>query len=311
MITHPRQDDKGQTVEIKHPSTASPLAAWADPAAVATAAPDAPMPQAINGVAVGPWRGAPTSAAGWEALVANIPFSEPPMPSAPGKKPAAGVVTVEPDGRVWVVSPTNGFGGYATTFPKGKLDGLSLHSAAIKEAFEESGLQVELAGFLCDSVRSTSVTRYYLARRIGGSPAAMGWESQAVKLVPRDELRGVVTHPNDAPILEVLRTKSIVAYEFGLVSGHRMLDTLAGYFAKFGEWPTRLLIPTGMYEGLRNEILGPLGWAMLNARLHVVPADLPTVYAEGPGDRSHEYGADSDQAVRAQASLWLWNVDLT
>ena len=105
MTPHPRQDDKGQTVEIKHPSTASPHAAWADPAAVAMAVPDTPMPQAINGVAVGPWQGAPTSAAGWEALVANIPFSEPPMPSAPGKKPAAGVVTVEPDGRVWVSAP--------------------------------------------------------------------------------------------------------------------------------------------------------------------------------------------------------------
>jgi hypothetical protein len=51
---------------------------------------------------------------------------------------------------------------------------LSSRANAIKECFEESGLQVELTGFLCDSVRSTSVTRYYTARRLGGSPADMG-----------------------------------------------------------------------------------------------------------------------------------------
>lgn len=55
------------------------------------------------------------------------------------------------------------------------------------EAFEESGLQVELAGFLCDSVRSTSVTRYCTAKRVGGHPGDMSWETQAVHLVPRQD----------------------------------------------------------------------------------------------------------------------------
>lgn len=206
MTIHPRLRDQGQPVQIKRPSTASPASAWADPAAIATAIPDSAMPDAILGVPVAPWKDAPATPAVWEALVANISFSEPPMPSAPGKKPGAGVVTVEPDGRVWVVKPTDGFGGYSTTFPKGKLDGLSPRAAALKEAFEESGLQVELAGFLCDSVRSTSLTRYYLARRIGGSPAAMDWESQAVMLVPASRLKEVLTSPNDQPVIQALLT---------------------------------------------------------------------------------------------------------
>lgn len=91
------------------------------------------------------------------------------------------------------------------TFPKGKLDpGMGLRANALKEAYEESGLQVVLTGFLCDSVRSTSVTRYYTARRVGGHPGDMCWESQAVHLVPRNLLSSVVTHPNDQGVLQAL-----------------------------------------------------------------------------------------------------------
>jgi hypothetical protein len=66
------------------------------------------------------------------------------------------------------------------------------------------GLLVEVRRFLVDVPRTTSVTRYFLARRLGGTPAAMGWEAQAVWLVPLDELRRVATSPYDAPILAAL-----------------------------------------------------------------------------------------------------------
>jgi hypothetical protein len=166
---HPRKDDDGKPVEIFHPSQASVMEAWADPTQIATATPDSPMPDSISGIAVSAWTDGPSDVAGWEKLVAGIQFEEPPMKSVSGKKPASGAVVVEADGRVWVVSPSNVFGGYANTFPKGKLDvkeGLSLRANALKEVFEESGLLVVLTDFLCDSVRDTSVTRFYLARRI-------------------------------------------------------------------------------------------------------------------------------------------------
>jgi 8-oxo-dGTP pyrophosphatase MutT (NUDIX family) len=107
-----------------------------------------------------------------------------------------------------VVSPSNKFGGYTNTFPKGKLDpqeGISLRANALKEVFEEAGLQVALTGFLCDSVRSTSVTRYYMARRVGGNPAEMCWETQAVHLVPVSQLAAFVSHLNDQSILTALQ----------------------------------------------------------------------------------------------------------
>lgn len=64
---------------------------------------------------------------------------------------------------------------------------------------------MELDGYLCNSMRLLSMTRYYLARRTGGNPADMGWESQAVHLVPVTQLAQVVSHTYDQPVLEVLR----------------------------------------------------------------------------------------------------------
>jgi 8-oxo-dGTP pyrophosphatase MutT (NUDIX family) len=79
--------------------------------------------------------------------------------------------------------------------------GTSLQACAIREAYEEAGLKVQIIGYLADSLRTQSYTRYYLARRVGGSPACMGWESQAVHLVPPGMLNSLLTHPNDLPLL--------------------------------------------------------------------------------------------------------------
>jgi 8-oxo-dGTP pyrophosphatase MutT (NUDIX family) len=112
---------------------------------------------------------------------------------------------MEEDGRVWLVSPTNGFGGYAATFPKGRVDpGASLQHTAVREVFEEAGLLVRLEAHLIDVPRTQTYTRYYLARRIGGCPSAMGWETQAVHLVPAARLAEVATHANDAPVIRAL-----------------------------------------------------------------------------------------------------------
>lgn len=308
---HPRADDNGKHRQILKPSQPTDLGTWSDPSAIARAVPDSTMPDLIGDVSVAAWNDAPATSEDWELLVKGLTFSEPPMPSALGKKPAAGVVTIEPDGRVWAVAPTDGYGGYATTFPKGKLDGLSPRATAIKEAFEESGLRVELTGYLCDIVRTTSVTRYYTARRVGGNPAAMGWESQAVMLVPINELRSVTTHPNDAPIISALPHRAIIAYEWGLASGHRVLDTLAGYFARYGEWPTEISIEIDMHDGLRDTIFTPYGWRLLNERLKVHATDTPRLEAEGGHGQKHSYDTNGPVDLRKRASEWIWNVDLT
>ena len=67
-----------------------------------------------------------------------------------------------------------------------------MQANAIKEAFEESGLQVEIVGHIGDFERTTSVARMYRARRVGGDPTASGWESQAVSLVPKEKLHEIL-----------------------------------------------------------------------------------------------------------------------
>jgi 8-oxo-dGTP pyrophosphatase MutT (NUDIX family) len=214
---HPCRDDHGREVSIRRPSTASPIVQWRDPGAIAVVVPEGLMIESLNGIPFEPCP-APSEAAGWGAAdgvgrpgdasddaVLGAVSTEPPFMAPAGLAAAAGVVIREADGRVWSVAPTNGFGGYSLTFPKGRLEaGLDLRAAARKEAHEEVGLCIAITGFLIDLPRSTTFTRYYLARRIGGTPAAMGWESQAVWLVPRARLREVITHPNDRPLLDAL-----------------------------------------------------------------------------------------------------------
>jgi 8-oxo-dGTP pyrophosphatase MutT (NUDIX family) len=122
------------------------------------------------------------------------------------KKRAAGAVIREPDGRVWLYEPTNHYGGYQQTFPKGTVDGAdSFEATAAREAFEETGLLVEIGAFLIDSDRSLSVTRFFLACRIGGCPSAMGWEAQAVGLVPMADLHTHAVSEYDAPVILAAR----------------------------------------------------------------------------------------------------------
>jgi 8-oxo-dGTP pyrophosphatase MutT (NUDIX family) len=204
-MIHPRKNAQGKAVVIHQPSQLGPLADWSNPAATACVVPDGDMPATINGVTVDHWHADPDTIADWEALAATMTFAEPAFNAPPGLQKAAGVVVVESDGRVWLVAPSNAFGGYKATFPKGRLDGKSEKAAALVEAFEESGLQVRLTGHLLDTARSITYTRYYLAERIGGNPADMGWESQAVLLAPLSDLPKLLNNSNDVPIVDALK----------------------------------------------------------------------------------------------------------
>lgn len=197
---HPRRDDAGQRVPIRRPSKPSAPATWADPGAVAQFVPGGPTPAALGGVPVAPWS-PPHDGAAWSALAARMGVAEPPFACPAGLQPAAGALVVEPDGRAWCVAPSNCYGGHALVLPKGRTDGRSLAATALVEVFEEAGLRVRLLAFLCDVQRAVTCTRFFLAERIGGSPADMGWESQACALAPMAALRGMLTHPGDQAVL--------------------------------------------------------------------------------------------------------------
>lgn len=205
MIYHPKPDEHGNPVWLKNPSKATPLSSWKQADAVATVLPGGALPAELHGVSLEDWMDVPDSARAWDKVEGQCRIDEPPFHVPKGKQPAAGVAVREPDGRFWLVSPSNRFAGYATTLPKGRVEGpVSRQASAIREAYEEAGLKVRITSFLADSERTQTFTRYYLAQRVGGNPASMGWESQAVHLVPLTALAQFLTHPNDVPLLKAI-----------------------------------------------------------------------------------------------------------
>jgi ADP-ribose pyrophosphatase YjhB (NUDIX family) len=184
LRVHPKLDHEGKEVPIKRPSKTSPLSAWPQADQLASVLPEGRLPAALGTVPFEHWTAAPSSPEGWQTLAQASLIDEPVFKAPKGLDPAAGVVVQEPDGRIWLVCPTNQFGGYEITFPKGRSEGKSLQATALCEAYEESGLQVRLLRHLVDVRRTQTYTRYYLAERVGGSPADMGWESQCVMLAP-------------------------------------------------------------------------------------------------------------------------------
>lgn len=202
-IYHPCLDEHGRKLVLAAPSRECNLAQLADPGATVTFIPDSACAGVLGGVALT----AATPAELEHALrrAEAEPFAEPPYLLPGGKQAAAGAVVIEPDGRLWLVAPSNAYGGYQASFPKGRVaPGLSLRATAIRETWEESGLCVRLTGFLGDFGRTLTWTRFYLARRSGGHPAAMGWESQAVHLATVREARRLLNRDADHAVLDAL-----------------------------------------------------------------------------------------------------------
>lgn len=205
-VAHPKYGESGETVTIKQPTKPSTPDSWHHGRRSAIFVPGGQVPKALNGIAIQAWGDHPRTSDEWNTSSLLMPLLDEPAPPKSSMPLASGVVVVEPDGRIWMVSPTNKFGGYETTFPKGKLDhdGLTMQANAIKEGHEESGLKVRITGYLGDFKRTTSITRLYLAERVGGDPTNMGWESQAVRLVPQDEWANHLQNPSDKPVLAAL-----------------------------------------------------------------------------------------------------------
>lgn len=83
------------------------------------------------------------------------------------------VMIQEPDGRVWIVQPTNGYGQRKFTLAGGGVEaGLSNQQNALKEVWEETGLHVEITGHLGDFEDSNNGKngRLYVGKRVGGAP---------------------------------------------------------------------------------------------------------------------------------------------
>jgi ADP-ribose pyrophosphatase YjhB (NUDIX family) len=133
----------------------------------------------------------------------NHEINEPPVPELHGKRYSSGLIMREKDGRTWLTKPTNGFGGYDHTFPKGGVErGMHAQANAIKETHEETGLKGRITGYAGDYHGDTSVTRYYHAERTGGHPHDHGWESEAVVLAHKKDLHHLLNRDRDREIVK-------------------------------------------------------------------------------------------------------------
>jgi ADP-ribose pyrophosphatase YjhB (NUDIX family) len=200
------------------------------------------VPASLNGIAVTSWAAAASNQEGWSKVGGQLTLDEPALILKGWKKAAAGGAIGEADERIWLVSPTNVFGGYLQTFPKGKAQaGLPLQAVAIKECVEESGVQVQITGIVGDFERSTSFCRYYTARRVGGTPADCGWEAQAVHLVPKSELRAMLNTSDDRKIaIAVTWRRNRRQKQKGLTSRSlQVLDFLTIFWCRLpvSNWP--------------------------------------------------------------------------
>ncbi|EDY2030008.1 NUDIX hydrolase [Salmonella enterica] len=206
---HAQPNEQGKRVKVQKPTLASAPSTWNNAEAIATFTPQGDHPRRIGKVPFTGWTAQPKTKAGWNYVPGiNWHLDEKPLVVAPGKHPGAGVIIEEDDGRVWLVTPTNSYGGYRNTFPKGTCEeGLSYQANAIKEAWEEAGLHVEITGILGDFERTTSTARMYTARRLGGNPVDMGWESQAVRLVPKNRLLELLNMEPDQDVLKAWLTR--------------------------------------------------------------------------------------------------------
>lgn len=209
LVYHPQHDENGHPVLVRTPSVSTAEITWYDPAAVATLSvtDHGRLPPTVCGT---PFTDVPCPESSLDWLPYNSEWSvaEPPYPKDPVRCTTSGCVVIEPDDRVWLVHPTNEYADQKTTFPKGRWEaGLTLLTNAVKETLEESGLWVKPTGYLCDVVRTRSITRYYTARRIGGTPKNAGWESQAVSLVPPSALAKFLNRENDRKVLPFLLKK--------------------------------------------------------------------------------------------------------
>ena len=155
---------------------------------------------------------------GWWKNIPEKPIDPPAWPQdmgkAQGKKKSAGIIYVETQDdengkqhhRIWLVEPKGHYGDYEHTFPKGGIQGgLNSQQTALKEAYEESGLQGQILFHIGDYEKSTSVTRYYMGVRKGGAPWKFGNETQSVKLVTFDEAEKILNKNIDKNVLNDLK----------------------------------------------------------------------------------------------------------
>jgi ADP-ribose pyrophosphatase YjhB (NUDIX family) len=202
MTHHPRRRG-AKKVEIMTPTLPTGPDTWHDPSAIAVFVPGGTCPVALCDITM-QHATLPSLGHCLAGLVGD--GTQDPEWAMPAGQPdltrKAGAIVVEPDGRIWVIEPTNHYWGTVASFPKGTLDNETCpRLAALREVFEETGLVVQIGEHIADVQRDDAIVRLYHAKRVSGRSVDMGWESQSVLLVPPDQLAVVLAAAKESSFL--------------------------------------------------------------------------------------------------------------
>ena len=100
---------------------------------------------------------------------------------------AFGGVLIDGD-KILLVQPTNFYGGYVWTFPKGRIDpGETPEETAIREVYEESGYHAEIIDVIPYLFSGTTSNTVYFRMKAVGTPEQPGWETQDTKWATKEE----------------------------------------------------------------------------------------------------------------------------
>jgi 8-oxo-dGTP diphosphatase len=112
------------------------------------------------------------------------------MSEIPVSEIAYGGIVFDAEGRVLLRKPSNGWGGYAWTFPKGAPDleiNTSPEQTALREVREETGVTCEVVSSLPGRYESdTCFTQYFLMRPLSQVPE-FDFETEEVRWVAVEE----------------------------------------------------------------------------------------------------------------------------
>ncbi|MBP6468910.1 MAG: NUDIX domain-containing protein [Chloroflexi bacterium] len=226
--------------------------------------------------------------ADFHAQTKILPHDPPLQIDDPDKHAAAGMLLFTPDGKLVVVDPAGQYGGYQTTFPKGtQEDGMSLQATAVKEVYEETGFKARILGHLGDYEKTTSVNRFYIGVVEDGAPWAAHYETEAVRIVPLDQVDALLNVGADKGIFQdllKLKDQVLEGKPFSIENMEAGLDKYAAAAGKLppppGDTPPAELTKKAMVDHL-SKMRGIAKWKLTVATKEQVAAlfDLPEAEA--------------------------------
>lgn len=108
---------------------------------------------------------------------------------------AFGGVVLDNQGRVLLREPTNHFGGYVWTWPKGRPNPTDTpEQAAIREVYEETGYPVDIIMQIPGifQAKSGSSRNIFYLMRVSGNQHKYDWETSAVRWATFEEARKLI-----------------------------------------------------------------------------------------------------------------------